>query len=171
MRWPLLASLVALALAPDVTAAQEPQRDIGVLTCDLVDAGEAPGGTETAAPQRQLREMRCAFRPGNLGPEETYAGTLQSLVEDPSLADGRAMMWIVKGSSATKELAGLLQQTYVADPAAPAGQVPALIGESDSSIILQPMADSRVLAAADRRQPPAGALIVMVALKLKSTSG
>jgi hypothetical protein len=79
------------------------------------------------------------------------------------------MMWIVKGAFATTEAAGLLQQMYAADPAAPPGHAPALIGESNSSIILQPMADSQALSAADKRQPAAGALVVLVALKLRST--
>jgi hypothetical protein len=163
-----LASLAALTLAHPVAVAQELRRDIGVLTCDLAKSGGVRSGSE-ATPQRQTRHMLCAFRPSISGPEETYTGTMQSLMEDQQLSNGHMMMWIVKGAFATTEAAGLLQQIYVADPAAPPGHAPALIGESNSSIVLQPMADSQAPRAADKQQPAAGALVVLVALKLRST--
>ena len=153
-----------------MAVAQEARRDIGLLTCELAESGQAQSGTE-AAPQRQTLDVLCAFRPGNRGPEETYTGTLQNLVGDQQLTNTRVIIWIVRGSSATTESAGLLQQVYAADPAAPAGHAPALIGESNSAIVLLPMADSQVLTATGKRQPVVGALIVLVALRLKSTSG
>src|SRR5262249_54090352 len=115
--------------------------------------------------------MLCAFRPSNRGPEETYTGTLQYLVSDRQPPNARVMIWIVKAPSGTTETAGLLQQTYAADPAAPVGHAPALIGESNVLIVLQPMADSQAPTATGQRQPVTGALIVRVALRLKSTSG
>jgi hypothetical protein len=168
MRQLAMATLALLALASTAGVGQDVRRDIGVLTCELAESKEARSGTELGS-QRQTREMVCAFRPGNNSPEEIYTGTVQSLVEDKPLTHNRVMIWIVKGSLATTESAGLLQQIYAADPSAPLGQAPALIGESNVSIVLQPMADSKAPTTSDGRQPPVGALVVFVALKLRST--
>jgi hypothetical protein len=168
MLWFTLTGLAMLAAASCPAVTQEARREIGVLTCELAQSQEAQAASE-AASQRPTQSMLCAFRPGNRGPEETYTGTLQYLVADRQLPNTRVMIWIVKASSATMETAGLLQQTYAADPAAPVVHAPALIGESNGSIILQPMADSPVPTATG--QSAAAALIVLVALRLKSTSG
>ena len=148
--------------------AQEARRDIGVLTCELAQSQEGQGGTES---QRPTQDMLCVFRPVNRGPEETYTGTLQYLVSDRQPPNARVMIWIVKAPSGTTETAGLLQQTYAADRAAPVGHAPALIGESNVSIVLQPMADSQAPTTTGQPQPVTGALIVRVVLRLKSTSG
>lgn len=165
-----LAGLAVLVVISSPALAQEAWRDIGVLTCELAQSQEAQGGTE-AASQRSTQDILCAFRPGSRGPEETYTGTLQYLVSDRQPPNTRVMIWIVKAPPATTEAAGLLQQIYAADPAAPVGHQPALVGESNASIVLQPMADSQAPTAAGQRQQAVGTLIVLVALRLKSTSG
>lgn len=137
------------------------RRDIGILTCSLVDSQDAA--------QPQMQDMQCAFRPGNL-PEETYLGTAHLLAADQQPGRMRVMIWIVKASPDASESAGLLQQTYAADPGAPAGRAPMLLGDTNPSIVLQPLADSRPLSGEDKRRP-AAELIVVVALRLKSTAG
>lgn len=164
----VLAGLAILGACSSPALAQGARRDIGVLTCDLAQSQEGQGETES---QRLTQDMLCMFRPGNRGPEETYTGTLQYLVSGRQPSDARVKIWIVKAAPGTTTTAGLLQQTYAADPAAPVGQAPALIGESNATIVLQPMADSQALSATGQRQPVTGALIVLVALRLKSTSG
>lgn len=110
-----------------------------------------------------------AFRPSHSGAEETYTGTVQSVGRDQELSDRRVMIWVVKGTSATGKSPGLLQQIYAADPTATLEHAALLIGESNSEIVLQAMADSQAPTAADKRQPTASTMIVLVALKLKST--
>jgi hypothetical protein len=131
------------------------RRDIGILTCLLVDSQDAA--------QPQMQDMQCAFRPGNL-PEETYPGTAHLLAADQQPSRMRVMIWIVKASPEASESAGLLQQTYTADPSAPAGRAPMLFGDTNPAI------GSRPLSGEDKRRP-AAELIVVVALRLKSTAG
>jgi hypothetical protein len=108
-------------------------------------------------------------RPGNR-PEETYLGTAHLLAADPQPSRMRVMIWIVKAPPDAPESAGLLQQTYAADPNALAGRAPMLLGDTNPSIVLQPLADSPPLSGADKRRP-AAERIVVVALRLKSTAG
>jgi hypothetical protein len=75
-----------------------------------------------------------------------------------------------EASPEASESAGLLQQTYAADPSAPAGRASMLFGDTNPAIVLQPLADSRPLRGEDKRRP-AAELIVVVALRLKSTAG
>jgi hypothetical protein len=168
MRWLMLASVSTLALVCAAAAPQETRRDIGILTCDLAESAETPSGVE-ASRKPQTRDIVCAFRPSTSGPEETYSGILQSVLDEPPPFGRHAMIWIVKGLASTENSPGLLQQTYAVDLMAPAGHPPALIGESNSSITLQPMTDSQAPAAGDKRPPGAGNLVVLVALKLRST--
>jgi len=87
--------------------------------------------------------MVCVYRPANSGPEEVYRGDVQIIGQDNDLLAGRAIIWIVKGTPTTMRSPGMLQQTYAADASAAPGQAPPLIGETNSSIILQTMADTR----------------------------
>lgn len=116
-----------------------------------------------------MQDMLCAFRPGNR-PEETYLGTAHLLAADQQPAAPRVMIWIVKSSPDASESVGLLQQTYAADQSAVAGHAPMLFGDTNRSIVLQPLADSPPLSGADKRRS-AAELIVVVALRLKSTAG
>ena len=54
---------------------------LGFLTCSLAAASDAQDAN-TPGPLRQTREMLCAFKPGEEGPEETYFGTFQSINQD-----------------------------------------------------------------------------------------
>src|SRR4029078_1896320 len=53
--------------------------EIGVLTCTV---GAIVSATSAAAAGDGAREMFCAFKTG-MGPEETYAGLLRSIGDDP----------------------------------------------------------------------------------------
>jgi hypothetical protein len=71
----------------------------------------------------------------------------------------------------------MLQQTYAADASAPPGHAPPLIGETNSSIILQAMSDTPPLADRNKKRTPRSAhprpsvpsTIVLVVLTLTST--
>src|SRR5262245_5927195 len=72
---------------------------------------------------------------------------------------------------------GMLQQTYAADASAAPGHAPPLIGETNSSIILQAMVDTPPLADTDKKRRPRSAqprpsvlsTITLVTLTLTST--
>jgi hypothetical protein len=156
-----LAGLAALALATLPGVAQAVPRDVGILTCLLANSEDAA--------QPQMQDMLCAFRPSDR-PEEIYLGTAHLLAADQQPRRIRVMIWIVKGPPDVSDSAGLLQQTYAAEPNAFGGHAPTLVGDTDASIVLQPLADSPPLSGADKRRS-AAELIVVVALRLKSTAG
>jgi len=165
-RW--LLALTALALMPAVVSlAQEARTDAGLLICGPATSDEADDAGD-AATMPQLRRMLCTFRPTNGGPEETYVGAYESVGEDSRPSGGHAMIWIVKMTPTTRSSAGLLQQAYAADRGAPPRHLPPLIGETDSSIVLLPMADTQEQSSKDER-PIAGTIIVSIALKLASS--
>jgi hypothetical protein len=112
--------------------------------------------------------MICIFRPSNSGPEEVYAGAFQAIGEDQQPSHELAMIWIVKGSRGMPQTAGLLQQVYAADRSAPSPHPPPLIGEKNSAIVLQTLADAQALNGADKQSHASG-IIVLVALKLLSS--
>jgi hypothetical protein len=155
---------IVLALAFAAGSAEQTQLEIGVLTCSL--AGSDDSGGMTSGPE--IRRMVCVFRPANGGPEEVYRGAVQIIGQDQDLLGGRAIIWIVKGTPTTMRSPGMLQQAYAADASAAPGHAPPLIGETNSSIILQTMADTPPLA--DRgKQPAVASTIVLVALTLTTT--
>jgi len=167
----LLAGLIALVMALGVhgmAAAQDVRAQIGLLTCGLTKSEDVQSGAD-AAPLRQTRELLCAFRPTNGGPEEIYSGTLQSVGLEKELSEKRAMIWVVKGTRETVGSPGLLQQVYAADVAANPGYSPPLIGESNMSIVLQTLADEQAPASADKKQQITIAVVVLITLRLKST--
>ncbi len=173
MRWYRSAALIALLLAVGAhgktfASTQVMRTELGVLTCGLVYIEQTPGGVDAGA-LRQTRDMLCAFRPTNSGPEEIYTGTLESIGLENELSENRAMIWIVKGLRGTVWSPGLLEQIYAADLAANPGHSPPLSGESDVSIVLQTMADPKMPASADKRQQATFAMVVLVTLRLKST--
>lgn len=168
-----LAALIVFVLALGThgmasSSTQDMRADIGVLTCGLTHVEQTPGGAD-AAPMRQSRNMLCAFRPTNSGPEETYTGTLESIGLEQELSENRAMIWVVKGPRGTVWSPGLLEQVYAADLAANPGHSPPLTGESNASIVLQTMADPKMPASAEKRQQATLAMVVLVTLRLKST--
>jgi hypothetical protein len=173
MRWYQPAALIAIVLALGVhgiasASTQGIRTDIGVLTCGLTYREQTPSAP-AAVPLRQTRDMLCVFRPANSGPEETYTGTLESIGLEKELSENRAMIWIVKGLRGTVWSPGLLEQNYAADPSANPVHSPALSGETDESIVLQTMADPKMPATADKGQQATIAMVVLVALRLKST--
>jgi len=158
---------IALALPFAAGTAEQPQLEIGVLTCNLAESEEANGaGDATSGPP--IRGMVCVFRPTNSGPEEIYRGAVQIMGKDHDLPGGRAIIWIVKATPKIERSPGMLQQTYAADASAAPGHAPPLIGETNSSIILQTMADTPPLADKDKH-PAEPSTIVLVALTLTST--
>ena len=173
MRWYRSAALIGLLLALGghgmaLASTQATRTDIGVLTCGLIYIEQSPGGADAGA-LRQTRDMLCAFRPTNSGPEEIYTGTLESIGLEKELSENRAMIWIVRGLRGTVWSPGLLEQIYAADLAVNPGHSPPLSGETDVSIVLQTMADPKMPASADKRQQATIAMVVLVTLRLKST--
>lgn len=163
-----LAGLTALILAHGMVSAsaQQARMDIGLLTCGLTKSDEAQ--REAGVAPRQTRELLCAFRPANGGPEEIYTGTLQSVGLEKELSEKRTMIWIVKGRREPMGSPGLLQQVYAADLAANPSHSPPLIGETNVWVALQTLADEQAPAAADKKPMPV-AMVVLVTLTLKST--
>jgi len=160
----LLTVLATFGLAGSAAADQV---DIGVLTCTMAEGGDAPAANATAAASE--RDIVCSFQLKN-GGDETYVGRVQGV----SLSgDGKAaLLWTVSGAVATQSGPGLLQQTYAADPAAPKDQTPALIGDLNSEIILQSMADKKEGESSQSEKSPAsGFVVIRVELKLKATAG
>ena len=163
-----LAWIAAIAWACSPAVAQKVDVEIGVLTCTLEEPSKAPN---TAAPSvdSQVREAICTFKPKS-GAEETYAGIVQGVSLSPDKT--KAVIWTVKADTVMPSVPGLLQQNYAPDRATPADQLPPMIGETNSRIILQSMTDTREdSASATQKPPPAGYVIIGLQLKLKSTSG
>jgi len=138
-------ALTVLALAPVAGLAEQPQFEIDVLTCSLAESEEADSADDVRT-GTDVRRMVCVFRPANGRPEEIYRGAVQIIGQDQDRIGGRAIIWIVKGTQTTTRSPGMLQQTYAADASAAPGHAPPLIGETNSSIILQAMADTPPLA-------------------------
>ena len=160
-----LSLIAVLALAYSSAWAQEVRVDIGLLTCGPGESSEVESRDDALG--GEPRKMLCVFRPSN-GPEEVYAGTYQTIGQDQVQLHNQAMIWVVKASLATQGSSGLLQQLYAADRSAPSPHPPPLIGETNSAIVLQTLADARALNGADR-QSDTGATIVLVDLKLLSS--
>jgi len=165
---------MARVLALSAVAAQQSQLEIGVLTCSLAESEDAnSAGDKTSG--TDVRRIVCVFRPANSGPEEVYQGAVQIIGQDHDLLAGRAIIWIVKGAPTTMRSPGMLQQTYAADASAAPDHAPPLIGETNSSIILQAMTDTPPLADKKRgpqsahRRPSAPGTIALVTLTLTST--
>jgi Protein of unknown function (DUF992) len=163
-----LAGLTALILAHGMVSAsaQQARMDIGLLTCGLTESDEAQREAGVA-PLRQTRELLCAFRPANGGPEEIYTGTLQSVRPEKELSEKRTMIWVVKGPREPIGSPGLLQQVYAADFAAIPSHSPPLIGETNVWVALQTLADEQAPAAAGKK-PMTVAMVVLITLTLKS---
>jgi hypothetical protein len=163
-----LAAVAASALLAVLVLAETARADveIGVLTCTLA-AGDPPAADIPLANQR--RDAVCTFKTKS-GAEETYVGKFEGV--STTSERKRALMWIVKSTSARKAQPGLLEQTYAADRGRPVDQNSPIIGEAKSDIRLLTMADQQEgSASASEKLPPKGFVIIGVELKLKSTSG
>jgi len=172
----VLLILMARALVFSAAAAEQSQLEIGVLTCSLAEGEDANNAGDVTSAS-EIRKLVCVFRPANSGPEEVYRGGVQIIGQDHDLLAGRAIIWIVKGTPTTMRSPGMLQQTYAVDASAAPGHAPPLIGETNSSIILQAMADTPPLADTNKKRRPRSAqprpsvpsTITLVALTLTST--
>lgn len=166
MRSMCLAALIASTYAWAATAAQEGV-EVGLLACTLAEqsSSETDGSVAGAAMSQAL----CTFKPKN-GAQESYLGNIQ--VVKPSATGKVTFLWRVKVPAATSTAPGFLEQKFAADPRTPANQIPDLIGESHSSVVLQSMADRREGSASGKESSPAeGIAVLRVELKLKSTTG
>jgi Protein of unknown function (DUF992) len=161
-----LSVIAVLALAYSSASAQEARVDIGLLSCGPAEGAEVDSSSDALS--GEPRKMLCVFKPSNNGPEEVYAGAFQTIGQGQELSHDQAMIWVVKASPATQRSTGLLQQLYAADRSAPPPHPPPLIGETNNAIALQTLDDAQALTGADK-QSGAGAIIVLVALKLLSS--
>jgi hypothetical protein len=121
MRHCTLAGLIVLCLGT-AASAQEERTTMGMLTCTL-------GGAEGLE-----RHMSCGFKPTGSGGEGKYAGIVRGQQAVP--AGKRVLIWIVIGPANMQIPPSALTQRYVADRRV-SGQPSTLIGEKDSSIVLQ----------------------------------
>jgi hypothetical protein len=157
MRW-AIATLLCLFAVP-ATAAMT--TDIGVLTCTLAEHGE----TDTD-PDSQTRAMLCTFKPKGTGPEESYTGEVKKVGSQTELSGKLVLIWAVMGPSDRKLKPAILEQTYVGEVAADAGDKSTppklLVGESDKAYGLQSITD-------DGNEPNASRSVTVVQLRIKST--
>jgi len=165
----LLAAVVLIGCAWNSAMAQQKTAvEVGVLACSFSQSG--PVETGRAGVEVQVRDLLCVFKLRS-GAEETYTGKLLGV----SLAAEYkgTLLWLVKApSAATHPAPGLLQQSYASDAKAPAEQIPALIGDANSDIVLQSMGDgNKGNVGAPEKSPTGDFVILAVELKLKSTAG
>ena len=134
-KWP--AALMAIGCAWNTAVAQQKMTvEVGVLTCSLFGSGPAETG---AGVEVQERDILCSFRLKS-GAEETYTGKLRGVGVSGEYKG--TLLWLVRAPpTVMPSPPGLLQQSYAADAKAPADEIPALIGEVNSDIVLQSMAD------------------------------
>ena len=121
MRYRTLAGLIVLCLGT-AALAQEARTNMGVLTCTL-------GG-----PEGLERKMSCGFKPTGSGGEGKYAGIIRGHQAAPT--GKRVLIWTVVGPANMQISARALAQRYGAGRS-PSGQPLTLVGEKDSSIVLQ----------------------------------
>jgi hypothetical protein len=163
-RYHLALAMLFAAGAFETHAEQTALTHLGFLTCSLAVASNAP---DAPGPLRQTREMLCAFKPGDDRPEETYSGTFQSISQDQRDAESPVMIWNVKGTSSMLGTPGFLQQLYSIDAGAAPGRVTPLVGESNSSVMLEAMTEGGDQHGGADKQSMA--ISILVALRLKST--
>lgn len=135
---------------------------VGTLTCGL--GAEMQSGEANAAAQG--REIRCQFRPGDNGAEETYIGTLQGVGKSASLFGSGAAIMAVKAPMSMTISPGLLQQAYSADATRRSASAP-LVGDRNTRIVLQPLNEEEGRVAKGKQQPDG--MIVLIELKLQSS--
>jgi hypothetical protein len=158
----LLALAGACAWASFGNAAQDPLTApdnrvvvLGTLTCSLMG-----GGSDTG------RDVRCAFRPGDQGPDEIYVGTVQGIGQTKLLFSRGAVILAVKGPAATQLSPGLLAQRYAVDATASGSGLAPLAGERSKNIMLQPLAEEEGRVETGKTQ--AEAVLISVELELET---
>jgi hypothetical protein len=139
--------------------------EVGVLACSLSRSGEARG-VDAAI----LVDILCTFKLIS-GAEETYTGRVLGI--RVTAEQKGTLLWLVKAPyAATPPAPGLLQQSYAPDAKAPADQIPAMIGEANSDVVLHSMADKNEGSTSASEKSPAGDFAILgVELKLKATAG
>src|SRR5262245_41822559 len=165
--WPT--ALVVVGCAWNSTMAQQKTAvEVGVLACSFSQSGQVETGR--AGVEVQVRDILCSFKLSS-GAEETYTGKLLGV--SLSAEHKGTLLWLVKTPSAATPLApGLLQQSYAADAKAPVDQIPAMIGEANSDIVLESMVDQSEGGSGAPEKSPAGDLAIFgLELQLKSTAG
>jgi hypothetical protein len=134
---------------------------IGTLTCSL---GAKMRSAESSGAQG--RDVRCWFRPGDNGAEETYIGTLQGVGKSDSLFGSGAVIMAVKAPFSMAISPGMLQQAYSADAARRSASAP-LVGDRNERIVLQPLNEEEGRVAMGKQKPDG--VIVVIELKLQSS--
>jgi Protein of unknown function (DUF992) len=168
MRWWMVVVLPVCAgfgMAPGAMLPVE----IGVLSCTLGRTTD-PQVSDKTSGASETREMLCTFSPARNGPEETYAGALKSINTAGPLPDSATLLWMVRAPVGAQATPGLLQQSYSADPATPAGQTAPLVGERTSEITLHTMSDKEEGSASKEKQSVPRFVITGIELKLKATA-
>lgn len=141
--------------------------DVGFLTCTLSESADTQASAE-AAPGGQSRDMVCSYKLVRGGGEEVYLGTVQGVGDAQRLFSTKVVMWAVRTTGKVDLSPGLLEQTYTAEPTGPKpAQPPPLIGDTNKSVILQSLAETKIGASQDSA-PQISAVILAVTLKLKS---
>lgn len=132
---------------------------LGTLTCGLTGQSETnPGALE--------RDVLCEFRPGSHGAKETYSGTVKGVGRPDELFSTGTILLEVNGVASISLKPGMLQQIYSTDAAR--GSVAAaapLTGETNNSIVLQPVDEQEGRVAEGKARPDA--MIIQVDLKLR----
>jgi hypothetical protein len=139
------------------TAADNRVVVLGTLTCSLV-----------GSPSDTARNVRCAFLPGDHGPEETYVGAVQGIGKTQLLFGKGTVMLAVKGPASTRLAPGLLTQRYSVDAAAGGNGMAPLAGERTKDIMLQPLAEEEGRVEKGKSQPDA--VLISVDLELQASS-
>jgi Protein of unknown function (DUF992) len=151
------------AVAQDQKAAprREAWTSMGTLTCSLT----GPSAANSAVLER---EALCRFRPGSHGADETYSGIVKGAGRANELFSSGTIIIEVKGAASITLRPGMLQQTYSADAAR--GSIAAaapLTGETNNSIVLQPVDEEEGRVAEGKVRPEA--MIMQVDLTLRSS--
>jgi hypothetical protein len=169
MRW-WLPVVVPMCLGFGSAASSTPLIEIGVLACTLGHPVDTVTSAQTSAAS-EAREMVCAFKPARNGPEETYAGIVKVIGGVGTLPEKITLLWSVRAPMGTAITPGLFQQGYVADTGTPAGQPAPLIGERNSDISLQTMADAQEGSASKDKPTSPQFIVAVVDLVLKVSVG
>jgi hypothetical protein len=137
---------------------------LGYLTCTVSVAEEGGGG-----PGGEGREGLCQFKPSGNGPEETYVGTLQGTGLAKELFGKGTLILAVLGPQSTGFRAGMLEQDYSADASRAAAAAVPLVGGSDKSLVLQPIAEVEGRVSSGKPLTPRAA-IILIELRLKASA-
>jgi hypothetical protein len=165
----LLAAVLVIGCACNQAIGQQKTGfEVGVLACSFFQSGHVEAGKSGV--DVQAHDLLCVFKLRN-GAEETYTGTLLGVRFAAEYKS--ALLWLVKvPSTATPPAPGLLQQSYAPDAKAPPEQIPALIGDANSDIVLQLMRDDNKANVGAPEETLAGDFAILgVELKLKSSAG